>query len=440
MTRWVAVVLVAPAFLFPDATQSAPAPAGVAALQSWVTAVTSHTAGQNDEPVEAIHAMSFDARAQLDSALALFFAALKPTAPRRVTSESAHSIGAIAREVAQSPGADVFLKRAAILHTDAAIYRRYGDPSAFSAAAETASPSRTATTPLLSNHQLTLDNDGEILGSVRADWNWPFARSLLDRLSPRPGRDPFVGAWYHATLAYMLRESLYGEMPPHLARAAELLPEDARILFDRACYAEVLGMPKNQALLSEEDVRRLETGQTRRPPGTPASAPTHLGIPLERVTNEDAEQLFRRVLHVDPAFVEARVRLARLLTARKRYDEAGAELATALAAQPAKDVAYYAHLFAARVAQMTGRIDAAIAHAEEALAISPGAQSALLARSQAALLGSDLPGTIGPLDQLRGRMDEVFDPWREYPLGSGRDADSLLERVLAMVPARPGKA
>jgi hypothetical protein len=107
---------------------------------------------------------------------------------------------------------------------------------------------------------------------------------------------------------------------------------------------------------------------------------------------------------------------------------------------PASDVAYYANLFAARAAQMTGRIDAARAHAEAALAIAPGAQSALLARSQAALLGADVPGTLGPLEQLRGRTTPVFDPWRDYPLGSGRDADSLLEQVLAMVPARPGKA
>ena len=166
----------------------------------------------------------------------------------------------------------MFLKRAAILHTDAAIYGTYGDRPRSSAAGGECVAIEAPTTPLLSNHQLTVDNDGQILGSVRADWNWPFARSLLDQLSPRPGRDPFVGAWYHATLAYMLQESLYGEMPPHLLRAGELLPDDARILFDQACYAEVLGLSKNQVLLSDEDVRQLEARRTRVGPARKAAA------------------------------------------------------------------------------------------------------------------------------------------------------------------------
>jgi tetratricopeptide (TPR) repeat protein len=439
MTGWLAVAFVAPALLSPAVPQRSPSTAAVAALQAWVTAVANHTPGDNDESVDAVHAMSFEVRVDLNDGLALFFAALKGAAPRLVTTASAHSIGEIARSVAQSPGREAFLKRAAILHTDAAIYGGYGDPSASSAPAESASPLKPAT-PLLSNHQLTVDNDGQVLGSVRADWNWPFARSLLDQLSPQPARDPFVGAWYHATLAYMLQESLYGEMPPHLSRAGELLPDDARILFDQACYAEVLGLSKNQVLLSDEDVRQLEVRRTRVGPGAQGSGPTHLGVPLAQITNENAERLFRRVLRVDPAFVEARVRLARLLTMRKRYDEADAELTAALAAKPKGDVAYFAHLFAARTAQALGRTETAIAHAEDALAIAPGAQSALLARSHAALLGSDVPGTIGPLEQLRGRSKEAVDPWRDYSLGSGRDAASLVEQVWAMVPGGPGKA
>ena len=411
----------------------------MAAVEAWVSQVSRHTPGHDDESVEAIQAMAFDARVELNGGLALFFAALNRPAPRLIASELTQSVGEIALKVNQSPGREAFLKRAAILHTDAAIYGTYGDLSMVDTAAESASAKAPAT-PLLSDHQLTVDNDGEILGSVRANWNWPFARSLLDQLSPHPERDPFVGAWYHATLAYMLQESLYGEMPPHLARAGALLPDDARILFDRACYAEVLGLPKNQVLLSDEDVRQLELRRTRVGPGPQGSGPTHVGVPLPEMTNENAERLFRRVLRVDPSFVEARVRLARLLTMRKRYDEADAELTAALAAKPKNDVAYFAHLFAARTAQMLGRIDAAIAHAEDALAIAPGAQSALLARSQAALLGSDVPGTTGPLEQLRSRSKEAVDPWREYPLGPGRDAQSLFEQVWAMVPGGPGKA
>src|SRR5436190_22759137 len=130
MTGWLAVALVAPALL-PGAAQRSPSTAAVAAVQAWVTAVAGHTPGNNDESVEAIHAMSFDARVDLNGGLALFFAALKGAVPRLVTSATAHSIGEIAREVSQNPGREVFLKRAAILHTDAAIYGTYDDPSVF---------------------------------------------------------------------------------------------------------------------------------------------------------------------------------------------------------------------------------------------------------------------------------------------------------------------
>ena len=132
----------------------------------------------------------------------------------------------------------------------------------------------------------------------------------------------------------MLQKGLYGEVSRISQRAADLLPDDARILFDRACYAEIQGLPRTQVLLTPMDVAIQRTGRAGRPPN-PAWTPSQaalVGIPIADVTNDEAERLFRRALRADPSFVEARVRLARLLDVRKRHDEAAAELATALAA------------------------------------------------------------------------------------------------------------
>jgi tetratricopeptide (TPR) repeat protein len=223
----------------------------------------------------------------------------------------------------------------------------------------------------------------------------------------------------------MLSEGLHGEATPHFARAAAVLPDDARILFDRACYAEILGLPKTQVLLSDADVVVLLARRTgRRLPRQVASGPD-LGIPLAEVTNTEAEELFRRALHVDPHLVEARVRLARLLELRKHHQEAAAELNTALEAKPTGALAYYAHLFAGRAAQALGRIDDAAVQYRAASALFPGAQSALLAQSQAALLGSDIPATLAPLQHL-DLSSSARDPWWYYNLGSGRDANALL--------------
>ena len=405
----------------------------VQAVQAWVTAVSRHTPGDADESVAAIYAMSFDARRELNTGLGLFFAALN--GERVVISTDAQRrIAGIGRAAGQTPGRDAFLKRAAVLHSDAAVYR--DSPSDQPTGPVDTSPLLVPETPLLSNHRLTLDKDGEILGSVTADWNWPFARSLLDQLSPRPAGDPFVATWYHATLAFMLGKGRYGEATPHLERAAAVLPDDARILFDRACYAEILGLPKTQVLLSNADIVELQARRAgRRPARQTVGGAAQLGIPLAEVTNGDAERLFRHALRVDPSFVEARVRLARLLEERKHYEEGAAELHAALAARPAGIVAFYAHLFAGRAAQALGRIDEAAANYRAAAALFPGAQSARLALSQAALLDADVPATLAPIEHL-DRSSSAQDPWWQYDLGSGRDADELLREMWSKVERR----
>ena len=65
--------------------------------------------------------------------------------------------------------------------------------------------------------------------------------------------DPFVSAWYHAATAYMFATGSYGDVTPHLSQGAERLPDDAWMLFDRGCYAEILGLPMHQALVPERD-------------------------------------------------------------------------------------------------------------------------------------------------------------------------------------------
>ena len=57
----------------------------------------------------------------------------------------------------------------------------------------------------------------------------------------------------------MLKQGLYGEVVPHLARAGALLPDDALVLFDRASYAEIQGLPVMQVLLS--DARRVHAAR-----------------------------------------------------------------------------------------------------------------------------------------------------------------------------------
>ena len=438
------------------------------ALQNWIAAVNNHTPGRPDASVKTVAALSYQTRKDLNAGLELFFSALRSEKVaidgygKRIV-----DIGTLVRE---RPGTDVFLRRAVVLHSDAAAYEDlYEVQPTGPASASRARPKKLEidphggmpmslhggerVPPLLTNNRIVLDKDGQILGEMAASWNWPFARGLLDQLdltkpayaafvgtcrgaeclgagsgAPKPAPDPFAGAWCHATTAYMFASGLYGDATPHLQRAADVLPNDARVLFDRACYAEILGLPMHQVLSSDA---------FRRSSGAPLGQwmGTDLRIPSAEQTNAEAERLFRRALEVDPSFVEARVRLARLLDLHKRHEEAAAELKTALAAKPTGDVAFYAHLFAGRTAQALHRNDEAAHHYDEAAALFPDAQSALLGRSQVALLESDVPATLAPVQRLRDRSSEfTADPWWQYHLGAGRDADALLREVWASVP------
>jgi len=250
--------------------------------------------------------------------------------------------------------------------------------------------------PLLTRNRLALDQDGQVVGEMVASWNWPFARSLLDvSLTRNPNRSaarrdttrpvpPFLLQWYHATTTYMLLNGMYGDLTPHLQHAADLFPDDARILYDRACYAELWGLPMHQALRSERDLaaERLRERQGQDPPTwTTPGADRSFQIPPAEKTNTEAERLFRLSVSANPSLIEARVRLARLLEIRGRFDKAAAQLKPALDATPQGVVAFYARLFAGRAAQALGKLDEAAEHYRAALALFPDAQSALLASS-----------------------------------------------------------
>lgn len=390
-------------------------PATVAAVERWVAAVQNHVPGRRDPELKTVSALTFEQRSELNAGMEFFLSFLRGK-PVSIKTPAQKRLATVAGATRQVPGADAFLKRAAAFHADAAVLRHAEGVDL----AEPRVPAQrgSSSSALLWQGSLYINRDGEILGETPTEWNWPFARSLLDLISPSPAADPFVATWYHTTTAYMLQRGLYGEVVHHLQRAAALLPDDARILFDRACYAEVLGLPRTQVLMSD---------------GHGAAGERRLDIPSESDTNGDAEKLFRRALRADSSFVEARVRLGRLLGLRKRHDEAASELAIALAANPTGAVLFYAHLFAGRAAQARGKIADAAEHYTAANVSFPGAQSARLAQSQVALLESDVPAALESIQHL-DKSSTARDPWRWYQLGAGREADALLREMWAQVP------
>ncbi len=344
----------------------------------------------------------------------------------------------LARSVEKDPGIVTFLKRAAVLHGDAVIFAdmlpQSPDDAPPATTTRTASGVRMpiqpeSPPPLLVTERVMLTRDGQVVGEMPTEWNLPFARSLLDELLRHEASEPkaladallFVGSWYHAVAAYLFAHGLNGDSTGHLRQAERVLPDDPRLLFDRGTYAETFGLGIYQAVLEEEPAN---TGVTTR-------------IPAEDKTNADAERMYRRVLEVDPTYIEARVRLARLLDRRGQHDEAALQIGTALEAKPTGVVAYYGRIVAGRIAAARGRYEEALGHYREAASLFAHAQSALLGASQAALMLADLPQIRVPLEQLADDPVADTDPWWDYQLGAGRDVDALLAALWAPL-RRPG--
>jgi tetratricopeptide (TPR) repeat protein len=414
--------------------------ATAAVIQKWADAAEMHVAGHPDEAVATVCRMSYRDRVDMNAGIDVFFKVLQGAEYRSKDNRAVQAVIAVARRAGQ-PAPATFLKRAAILHTDAAIYRALF-PSPPEATVPTVYDSTNSGVPrlppLLSHKRLALDRDGEFVGSGFSDWNWPFARDLVDRLISRPeqGRDPFLGAWYHAIAAWMMSKGLYGDAEDHLRHAAEILPNDARVLFDRASYAELLGLPKSQVLPAPN------ASAGTAPNASIGSAPSvSLGsvavdIPRAAVTNAQAERLYRRAFEVDPTLVEARVRLGRLLDVRGAHAEALLELRSALDVNPPRIVAFYAHLFAARASLNAGSVPDASNHYRDALSLYPNAQSALLGVSQTALLSADVAGALAPIQRLGPKSAPLdADPWWQYDLAAGRDATGLMLKLWAATPS-----
>jgi len=436
-TVGVAVLLTfVPCVQHPIAATDGITPVTVQIIGAWVQAVHKHVPGTPDEPVAAVRRLTYQNRVDMNSGIDFFFLVLRGLPVSTKGNRAAEQLVGVARG-AGMPDAATFLKRAAVLHTDAVIFaERFPQPDDITAPAPTQRsasttmsggfplirPPITRIPPLLTNAALVRHQDGDVLGTIYADWNWPFARSLLDELtqthtppldvSPQP-TDPFVGEWYHAVASHLFANRLYGDATDHFFRASQILANDARVLFDRGCYAEILGLPAHQVFLSDWTPGKI------RP-----------NVPGLEQTNNEAERLFRRALDVDPSFVEARVHLGRLLGVRGAYAEAAAELDKALASKPDGVVGFYARLFAARVAQERNALDDAIAHYRGALTLFPNAQSALLGLSQVSLAGGNAQAALKTLERLGPDSAKGdADPWWDYALASGRDVNELMQHL-----------
>jgi tetratricopeptide (TPR) repeat protein len=390
-------------------TPQAPKPlAGVERLREWLTAIERHEPGELDEPALAI---SFWSRFELNAAMADLRALLDRASGvvsriQRTGGETVINTGsgpltlADARDLLGLTDDEIrrrdptrIVKRGAVLHIDVAVFTSFG---------------------LVADHsrgyQKLLVNDGQRVGSDTSSYHWEFGRALLDSVKPDPGGDEMVRLWYAASAAFMVSRADLAELQRHVGRARRLLPTDAAAQFFSGVLHENFASPQIQSAIlgTKTEIGSVES------------------------ESKEAEKLFRQAVTLEPAFVEARLRLGRTLGVVGRHAEAAVELQRAIAATDDRLLQYYGNMCLGREEQALGRREEARAAFERAASLYPRAQSSYLALSQLARRYGDKAGARGalrPVLDLPARGSEREDPWWDYYISAGRHADALLTEL-----------
>lgn len=388
-------------------------------LRAWADAVMQHQPGESDPALAAV-AWSYNDLELMQP----FFEAFAGTPARnddpRAAMRRARLSGRdrmLVREEAQSRllgRADQFRRRAAILHTDAAMFL---NPPAVTATPVNRQPLPYWARARNNRRVDVVTKDAEYQSTEYSNLHWELAMDMLDAVTAR--RDPFVAQWFAAIGEYLVNQRRYSDGLAHFERARRVVPNDPRVLFAEARLHEALAAP-----LMQNFVRVTAVSQ-----GVPTS-----GIDDRRTELRRAEGLLRRALALNPAFLDARLRLARALIEQGKHDE-GRSLAEQVAATAAdRRLQYYALLFAGDALFSLGRTADAGKSYQRAIDLFPNAQAARFGLASALRSVGDTAqarDVVMPAIARQPSTREGDDPWWEYYDGDATQMDALLENLRA---------
>ncbi|HYE85535.1 MAG TPA: tetratricopeptide repeat protein [Vicinamibacterales bacterium] len=390
-------------------------------LNDWIVAVDQHRAGERDEALQTIGKWSYselevmrgyvDAIAEVPvntKSRAAFRAQIKRT--------DLHAIEERTKDLRRRGDFDEFRRRAVILHTDVALL--------WYLPAEVDPPQARERQPWHRRDQAApavdvKSADGQIERFEPANPHWDYARDLLEALPAKPRRDPIVAQWYRTLGAYFANQDDLAHALRHFDNARRIVPDDPGVLFGDACLQETFGSPKVQDFVR---VTTLPNGL--RIIGVHA-ADTHF---------RRAESLLRRALAAQPDFLEARLRLGRVLAERRQYEGALMELEPVMASKD-RALAYYAHLFSGDAALAIGRGPESRAAYENAIRIYPESQAGRIGLAAAYRMSGDRQDALdalgGTLSWPLGERDSADEPWWDYYAGDGANVERLLAELRA---------
>jgi tetratricopeptide (TPR) repeat protein len=226
------------------------------------------------------------------------------------------------------------------------------------------------------------------------------ARTLMDAIPARV-LEPFARRWFLVIGTTFITWGELGEAETILGAGLHRFPLNAQLRLASGIVAEADAMLGPSTVTSQPQARR-------RP---------------RAAFLLDAENEFRKALDIDSAFVEARVRLGRVLSLKGDRAAARTELTRAITEAKTSNIVYLAHLFLGRILVDDGDLTNGQREYQAALAVRPQWPTPHIALSE-------LADRLGQIDKAREYVaaltapnmtdsEDVLDPWWTYLLGGG---------------------
>lgn len=262
--------------------------------------------------------------------------------------------------------------------------------------------------------------DGRLAGFEVGSEHWTIARLLLDEVRPRPEADPAVAAWYQAAAAHMARRGEFGQLGILTQAGRKMFPRDATLALMEGIKHHVMASARVQSAV----------------PGVLLPRGVRLDIGARVPELQQARRLYEDALRLDPALVEARVRLGHVLGELEQPQAAATVLREALATAGEPVMQYYAALCLGEQERRLGRFGEARAALERASTLYPFAQSPLLALSLVSRAQGDREAAVAAIDRLMrlpAERHDPDDPWWTYYISPGRHSIALMARAQSLL-------
>ena len=239
-----------------------------------------------------------------------------------------------------------------------------------------------------------------------------FARDWLSMGEPE--LDPLFVEWYAALATHLFHRVELDTAERTLKDATRQFPEAARLWLAYGVAAEM------RAHLTAEPDHVFSSDRQYRDERRQFEADRQAAC-------RDAEARYRRALDLDPALVEARLRLGQVLARQDRMEDALRELDQAAASTDDPRALYLAHLLAGRAEERRERPGAALLRYREATAALESGEAGWVALAHALARAGDRDGAAAAIARVvQGDPGPGLDPYRAYHHGGrGDDVDPL---------------